>query len=173
VRVTNMTEADTLAEAYSRLPNLVRRATDGLTPEQLLWAPRTGANSIGWLVWHLTRVQDHHIADLLAESQVWASGSWAAGVGLVPEPANIGYGHSPDEVAKVRPASRDVLIGYFDAVFDRTLNLITNLAADDLVRVVDDGWDPPVTMRVRLVSVLSDDLQHVGQAAYVRGLLTG
>jgi Protein of unknown function (DUF664) len=166
-----MTEADGLAEAFSRLPDLVSGAVHGLTPAQLRWAPTPDANSIGWLIWHLTRVQDHHVSALLDEDQIWTSDDWAEAVGLDPDPDNTGYGHTPDDVASVQPSSSEVLVDYFDAVSTRTLAMIANLTAADLARVVDDSWDPPVTMRVRLSSVLGDDLQHIGQAAYVRGLL--
>jgi hypothetical protein len=161
---------DLLIEAFDRLPNLVRSAVDGLTAEQLRWAPAAGANSVGWLVWHLTRVQDHHVAELRGEDQVWVSDDWARGFGIDPDPANTGYGHSADDVATVRPDSPEVLIGYYDAVAARTRDLLRGLTPESLDRIVDERWDPPVTLGVRLVSVANDDLQHVGQAAYVRGL---
>ncbi|WP_143671920.1 DUF664 domain-containing protein, partial [Streptomyces caniscabiei] len=81
------------------------------------------------------------------------------------------YGHGAAQVAAVRVASGDLLTGYFDAVHERTLEYVRGLGPDDLDRVVDERWTPAVTLGVRLVSVLADDLQHVGQAAYVRGLL--
>jgi hypothetical protein len=56
-------------------------------------------------------------------------------------------------------------------VHARTAGFLRGLTDNDLDRVVDENWDPPVTLGVRLVSVLDDDLQHVGQAAYVRGFL--
>jgi hypothetical protein len=162
--------SDLLIEAFDRLPALVRSAVDGLTPEQLRWSPAPGANSVGWLVWHLTRVQDHHVAELLDQDQVWVGGNWAGRFGLDADPANTGYAHSAEQVAAVRPDSPKVLIDYYDAVAARTRDLLRDLTPEDLDRVVDDRWDPPVTLGVRLVSVLDDDIQHVGQAAYVRGL---
>jgi uncharacterized damage-inducible protein DinB len=163
--------SDLLIETFDRLSDLVRSAVEDLTPEQLRWSPAPGANSIGWLVWHLTRVQDHHIAELLDQDQIWVSGDWARRFGLDPAPSNTGYGHSPEQVTAVRPDSADVLIDYYDAVAGRTRELVRGLNPEDLDRVVDKRWDPPVTLGVRLVSVANDDVQHVGQAAYVRGLL--
>jgi uncharacterized damage-inducible protein DinB len=162
---------DLLTETYDRLPDLVRSAVEGLTPGQLRLAPAPGANTIGWLVWHLTRVQDDHISDILGKEQVWVSGGWAARFGLDPDPSNTGYGHSPEQVAAVAPESDQVLIDYYDAVAARTRELLRGLTPEDLDRIVDERWQPPVTLGVRLVSVVNDDSQHVGQAAYVRGLL--
>jgi uncharacterized damage-inducible protein DinB len=167
-----MDVADLLTELYDRIPPRVRDAVEGLTPEQLVTPPRPGANTVGWLVWHLTRVQDHHVAELLDEDQLWVTGDWAGRFGLEPDPHNTGYGHSADEVAAVRPESAEALVAYHDAVARRTGAYLRTLAAADLDRVVDTRWDPPVTLGVRLVSVADDDLQHVGQAAYARGLLS-
>ena len=161
----------TMNDLYGRIPDRVRRAVEGLDADQLAWAPKPGANSIGWLVWHLTRVQDHHVSELLDEEQLYVRDGWAARFERRPDPQDTGYGHSADEVANVRPSSADVLRGYYDAVHARTVRFIDGLADADLERVVDRRWDPPVTMRVRLVSVADDDLEHAAQAGYVRGLL--
>jgi uncharacterized damage-inducible protein DinB len=163
--------SEVLTESFGRLPELVDAAVHGLSPEQLRQAPAGGANTIAWLVWHLTRVQDSHIAELLDNEQVYLSGDWAPKFGLKPDPADTGYGHDPAQVAAVAPESWRVLTGYYEAVHARTMAFIGGLSDDDLDRVVDEGWDPPVTLGVRLVSVYDDDTQHVGQAAYVRGLL--
>ena len=166
-----MNVSEVLTEAFDRIPDLVRGAVKGLSPQQLRWTPDPGANSVGWLVWHLTRVQDGHIAEILEREQVWEQDGWAGRFGLEPDPANTGYGHRPKQIDTVRPESAAALVEYYDAVAARTRELLRGLTAKDLDRVVDEGWDPPVTLGVRLVSILNDDDQHVGQAAYVRGLL--
>ena len=162
---------DLLLDVFGRLPDLVRSTVDGLTTEQLRWAPVPGANTVGWLIWHLTRIQDDHVAEVAGEDQVWESGEWAARFGLRPGTLETGWGHSPDQVAALRPESGRVLVEYYDAVAQRTGSFVAALTPDDLDRVVDERWDPPVTLGVRLVSVAEDDLQHVGQAAYLRGLI--
>jgi len=162
---------EVLREGFGRLPELVAEAVRGLSPEKLRQAPADGANTVAWLVWHLTRVQDSHIAELIDAEQVYLSGDWAPKFGLKPDPSDTGYGHSAAQVAAVAPESRQVLVEYYAAVHARTMAFIDDLSEDDLDRVVDEGWDPPVTLGVRLVSVYDDDTQHVGQAAYVRGLL--
>jgi uncharacterized damage-inducible protein DinB len=162
---------DILIEGYGRIQEEVHAAVEGLDPDGLNARPADDANSVAWLVWHLTRVQDDHIADAFGLDQVWLTQDWEKRFGLDLPRRDTGYGHSPAKVAKVRVDSADLLTGYYDAVHEQTLGALRSLAAKDLERVVDDNWDPPVTLGVRLVSVLSDDLQHVGQAAYVRGLV--
>jgi DinB superfamily len=166
-----MDVAALLLELYGRIPPLVREAVDGLGPAELTARPTTDANTIGWLIWHLTRVQDHHVAALLDADQLWADGPWAAQLGLDPDPGNTGYGHSAREVETVRPAGPDALVDYLAAVDARTRAMLRDLTPNDLDRIVDRRWDPPVTLGVRLVSVADDCLQHAGQAAYLRGLL--
>jgi len=162
---------EVLLDALSRLDETIPAAVHGLTPEQLRWAPAPGANPIGWLVWHLTRVQDDHVSEAAGTEQAWTTGNWAGRFGLAPDPGDTGYGHGPADVERVHPESAEALLEYYDAVAERTRAYIAGLSEADLDRVVDTRWDPPVTLGVRLVSVIDDDVQHVGQAAYVRGLL--
>ncbi len=166
-----MDVSDVYLEMFDRLPDLVEAAVDGLTPEQLSWAPAPGANSIGWLVWHLSRIHDDHLAEVAGWDQVWMSGGWAGRFGLAAGTTETGYGHSAAQVVAVRPDGPEVLVGYFRAVAARTREWLRGLTPQGLDRIVDERWDPPVTLGVRLVSVADDSLQHAGQAAYVRGLL--
>ncbi|MEQ8718975.1 MAG: DinB family protein [Acidimicrobiales bacterium] len=166
-----MDVAEVLVELYGRVPPLARQAVDGLDLEQLNHLPAPGTNSIAWLIWHIARVQDHHMSEMFDVDQIWVGGGWASRFGLEPDPSDIGYGHSAADVAAVSPDEPTVLVAYLDAVFERTCQMIGEVTPGDLDRIVDHGWDPPVTMGVRLVSIADDNLQHVGQAAYLRGLL--
>ena len=159
-----------LVELFSRVSEEVRSAVDGLDADDLMTSPVEGANPIGWLVWHLTRVQDDHIAEILDDEQLWATGNWAGRFGVAADPANTGYGHSWDEVKSIRPESAAALIEYYEAVADRTRKFLVGLTPADLDRIVDRRWNPPVTLGVRLVSIADDDIQHAGAANYVRGI---
>ena len=165
-----MNAAEVLADAFGRIGEEVHSAVAGLTVEQLAERIAPEANTIAWLIWHLTRVQDDHVAEVAGTEQVWTSRGWFERFGLPFPPQAHGYGQNPAEVAQVRVGA-DLLSGYYDAVAERTLEFVRKLTDADLDRVVDDRWDPPVTLGVRLVSVIGDDEQHVGQAAYVRGIL--
>lgn len=165
-----MTSAELLADAFGRVHGVVHEVVDGSSTEELAVRLEGEANSIAWLVWHLTRVQDDHIAGMAGVEQVYTSGGWAQRFGFPFDVGDIGYGQGSSQVAAVI-ADGETLIGYFDAVYEATLQFVAQLTDDDLDRVVDEHWDPPVTMGVRLVSVASDTLQHAGQAAYVRGIV--
>jgi len=166
-----VTVADLLADAFGRIREEVHAAVDGLSADDLTYQPDPDSNSIGWLIWHLLRVADDHLADASGAGQVWTDDGWADRFGLDLDPADTGYGHGPGQVAKVTVTSAELLTGYGDAVIQRALDYVRGLSDPDLDRIVDRRWDPPVTLGVRLISVISDDLQHAGQAAYLRGLL--
>jgi Protein of unknown function (DUF664) len=143
-----MTSAELLVDAFGRIREVVHRVVDGLTSEQLALRLDPEANSIAWLVWHLTRIQDDHLADVAGVEQVWTSQGSAVQVG-----------------------AGEPLVGYHDAVHQQTTRYVGGLRDADLGRIVDRSWDPPVSLGARLVSVIADDLQHAGQAALARGLL--
>lgn len=160
---------DILLDAYSRVGEAVHRAGAGLSEAELAARLDPGANSIGWLLWHLTRVQDDHIADVAGREEEWTSGGWQQRFDLPV--GGTGYGHSTEQVGQVRGFSAELLLAYYDAVHARTIEFVGALSAADLDRVVDESWDPPVTLAVRLVSVVDDCLKHAGQAAFIRGVL--
>ena len=161
--------SDVLVDAFDRVRYTVHRAVAGLSPEVLAYRPDTRANSIAWLVWHLTRIQDDHVAGVAGTDQIWTAHGWHEKFALPLPPTDTGYGHSSDEVAAVQ-ASGALLLVYFDAVHEHTLGFLAELQPEDLDRIVDRSFDPPVSLGVRLVSVVDDCMQHGGQAAYVRGL---
>jgi Protein of unknown function (DUF664) len=159
-----------LIDGFGRIREIVHEVLDGLTQEDLDFRVDESANSICWLIWHLTRVQDDHIAGAGGLEQVWLSSGWEQQCGLPLDPGDTGYGHDSDEVAVVRLPSH-LLAGYHDATYEQTISFVSSLTEADMNRIVDRRWNPPVTMAVRLVSVLADDLQHAGQAAFIKGLL--
>jgi uncharacterized damage-inducible protein DinB len=166
-----VTSADLLADGFGRVQEAVHEAVADLSAEQLNFRAEGRLNSITWLVWHLARVQDDHVADVAGTEQVWTSAGWFDGFGLPLPAASHGYGHTSAEVGSVRVTDPGLLTGYYDAVHEATLRYVAKLGDEDLDRVVDTRWDPPVTLAVRLVSVIADDLQHAGQAAILRGLV--
>jgi len=168
-RGDQMLPSEVLSEAFSRVRAVVHSAIEDASIEVLTYRADPEANTIAWLVWHLTRGQDDHIADLMAEEQVWTTGGWAERFDLPFDSRATGYGQSADEVAGVL-VEAELLGLYYDAVHARTMDYLSTLGDADFGRIVDPSWNPPVTLAVRLVSILADNLQHAGQASYVRGL---
>lgn len=163
--------ADLLVDAFERVHDTAKQVLHGIDEAHLTHRVADEANPIGWLTWHLARVQDDHVAGLAGTEQVWTANGWSARFGLPFDDDAIGYGQSADEVEQVRGVSADDLAGYLDDVHAATVEYVRTLHDAALDRVVDESWDPPVTVAVRLVSVIADDLQHIGQAAYARGIL--
>ena len=158
--------ADGLGRVREQMPSLVA----GLSVDDLTWRPDPEANPIAWLVWHLTRIEDDHVAGVAGTEQVWTSDGWFRRFGLPFDVHAHGYGMSADDVSQVR-ASGDLLAGYYEAVAARSAAYVATLGPEDLDEVVDEAWDPPVTRGVRLVSVVNEVNAHLAQAQYVRGLL--
>jgi len=156
-----------LQDALDRVAESVPGVLEGLSAEQVAYRPTPSANSIGWLVWHLTRVLDGHIAELDGEPELWET--WAERFGLDLPPSSTGYGHTSDDVAKVYVDPPGLLAEYYAAAHSRARSFLA--AVDDFSVIVDERWDPPVTMGVRLVSIVDDLARHVGQAEYLRGLV--
>ncbi|GAB3464397.1 DinB family protein [Kineococcus endophyticus] len=165
-----MDAKDLLLDLYGRIPAAAHAAVDGLDEDTLTARLDPQANSIAWLVWHLVRVQDDHVSEVAGHEQTWTADGWAGRFALPFDDGETGYGFDADQVGRVR-AGADLLTGYLDAVQDRTTAYLRTLSDTDLDRVVDEQWDPPVTLGVRLVSVADDDLEHAAQAAFLRGVL--
>lgn len=164
-----MNSSDLLIDGFGRVALTVHRVLDGLESDALTFRVDPKANTIAWLIWHLTRGQDDHLADAFDGDQVWVANGWVERFGLPFDPSATGYGQTSDEVEAVQ-APGSLLAGYLDATHARTIECLGTVTEPDLDRIVDTRWDPPVTLGVRLVSVIADGLQHAGQAAYVRGI---
>jgi hypothetical protein len=160
-----------LLDAFGRVGEEVPEVVRGLSVGELLWRPDPDANHIAWLVWHLTRILDDHVADVGGVEQVWTAQGWAARFGLDYPDDAVGYGHSSAQVGAFALPDPALLVGYHAAAAGMANAVVADLDDVGLERIVDERWDPPVTAAVRLVSVSNDIAQHIGQAAYVRGLV--
>lgn len=165
----NVAARELLGDAFTRLIEHVEALTDGLTEPVSLYRPTGAANSIAWLIWHSARVQDLQVADLAGAEQVWTREGWVDRFGLDLARNDIGYGHTAEQVGQVR-APIELLAGYYHGVHRLTLDYVGGIGSAELARVVDENWDPPVTASARLISTVDDCAQHLGQAAYLRGI---
>jgi hypothetical protein len=163
-----------IIDGYGRVLEALEEALNGMSRDDLVKQPRPDCNSMGWLTWHLTRVQDDHIADLMGEEQLWIIDGWHAKFNRKPDAKDTGTGHSNEDVKAFGSPDVETLLGYHRAVLERTKGYLTTLSEADLGRELNEPWFQPLpTVGVRLVSVMADELQHAGQVAYIRGLLKG
>ena len=165
---------DLVKDALGRVHGTLQRVVSDLTFEQMLYRPSADTSSIAWLIWHLTRVQDHHISDLANLPQAWVREGWHAKFNMPPNPLDTGTGHTPDQVAMLNPSTPGILLNYHVAVYENTKSYLDTISQADLDLVLDEPQYQPIpTVGVRLVSIISDNTQHAGQAAYLRGLIQG
>ena len=164
-----MRTSELLQDAFGRIRETVEAVLEGLDDGSLTRRPGGTGNSIAWLIWHLGRVEDAQVAEAAGVEQAWTAQGFVARFDLPLRARDTGYGHSSDQVDAVR-ASPELLLEYYDAVHRQTVAFLQTIGDGGLDRIVDTRWDPPVTLGVRLVSTIADCLQHVGQAAYAKGL---
>ena len=158
-------------DIYVRVSQVLEKALEGLTLDDLNQQPHPDCNSMGWLTWHLTRGQDRAIADFMGGEQLWVTGEWHTKFNRPPDPKDTGFGHSSQDLAEFKSPDVRTLLEYHHAVLERSKRYISNMSATDLNRELDNPKFP--TVGIRLVANISDNLQHAGQVAYLRGLLKG
>lgn len=164
-----------ISDIFERIAQELEHTLDGLTTDDLNRQPAPGANSIGWLAWHLTRSHDRNMSEIMGKEQLWLSDGWYTRFGRPPDPADTGYGHSPKEVAAFRSPEGRVILDYHRAVVTRIKHYINGqLSETELDR---ESYSPTLnitlTVHQRLLGVINDAYQHLGQVAYARGLLKG
>jgi len=165
---------DLINDGFGRVLEVLEPALKRLTKEDLDRMPKPDCNSIGWIVWHLTRGQDAQIADLGKKGQVWVEDEWYTKFKRDVNPRDTGYGHSPEDVAAFKSPSPKILLDYYRATLERTNQYLSSLTLEELDRKLDESWySPPPTLGVRIISIMADCLQHSGEVAYLRGLLKG
>lgn len=165
---------DLLEDGFNRVPAYVEHILTGLSREDTSWLPRADSNSIGWLIWHLTRQQDAQVSALMGEDQIWIKDGWHQKFERPDDPHDIGFGDTPEDVAAFKPPGNNVMLDYLRAAVKRTITYIGRLSEKDLDRKLDEPqYQPLPTVGVRLISILDDCVIHAGQAAYVRGLRQG
>ena len=167
-----MTANKILHNAATRPAEAAERLRASLSPEVLNAHLGGHDNSVAWLLWHTGRELDFQTADLAGRAEVWSTGGFADRTGLGPTGDAVGVGHSPDEARAIRTDHGDALVDYIAAATEALLEYVSTLTDEDLDQIIDANWDPPVSRSVRLVSMIDDAAQHVGQAAYVVGALT-
>jgi hypothetical protein len=140
------TPNDLLLDAFGRLDVGVRGLLESVAGEELNIRPNGSGNPIGWLLWHLLRVQDDHLADIAERDQVWIAGGWFERFLLPFPPEAHGYGFTSEQVDATRLDGVDLLSGYHAEVHEMTVDLVERITSTRLDDIIDRRWDPPVTV---------------------------
>jgi hypothetical protein len=115
---------------------------------------------------------DVQLAELTGGGQVW-NDDWAGRLGVERGADSFGFGDDESDVAGLRVEDTQCLHNYLATVVEALIAYTDDLSEAELDEVVDESWDPPTTRGVRIVSLIDDAVAHVGQAAYVRGIVDG
>lgn len=161
--------AEFITGIFMRISQVLETALDGLTEDEINQQPNPECNSIGWMVWHLTRVQDRFIAMLSNNEQVYIAGKWYEKFNRGADPQDIGYGHSSEDLANFKAPDTKTLLDYHYDTLEKTKQYTNRISPGELDRVIDNSRAP--TVALRLTAFISDNLQHAGQVAYLRGWL--
>ncbi|PID53987.1 MAG: aspartate/tyrosine/aromatic aminotransferase [Micrococcales bacterium] len=165
-----MDGTDILVDAAGRQIDIAARVLDGIDQQTLHHMPAGKHNSIAWLVWHSARQQDLQLSMLTGLEQLWSAGDWGPRMGIDRPATEIGFGDGVEDVARLQVADVAALSEYLAETVRALQEYVRSLSTADLDYVINASWDPPVTRGIRLVSMIDDAVQHLGQAAYVRGL---
>ncbi|QGU05512.1 mycothiol transferase [Corynebacterium comes] len=163
----NVTE---LIQDMASRPIAVAEQLPLLSASQLNAHPGNHPNSIAWLLWHSGREVDVQLSHLSGRPELWTHYRDRFGLGEVGD--TLGYGHDHREAGAVVVNDQQLLTDYLRATLEGLSDYAAGLDEEDLSEVIDSSWDPAVTRGVRLVSIIDDAAQHVGQAAYAAGMLT-
>ena len=164
---------DWVLPALARTHEMVHRTVEGLTPRQLAYRPGPEANSVAWIVWHLTRGLDRRASSMDGGEQTWIADGWHERFGLPADASDFGIGHTSEQVDAVRPGDGALLAGYYDAVYERMGRFVEGVQGEDLARPVATPAAPnaETPLGQELVNAIVGNLMHAAQAAYVRGLI--
>jgi hypothetical protein len=156
---------------FRRVRDDVRTLIAGATAEEL--DRRTAANSLGWLVWHISRGQDRNLSELTGTTQLWLAEDWAGRFGRQADPSDTGFGHSTDQAAAFRSPSVDILLAYHEATYGLAEDYLASAADEDLGRpVTSPTLGNTHTVEERLAGQLHDSFAHAGQIGLLRGALS-
>lgn len=151
-----MESKDLLEDAYGRILPALEKSLKGLTRDDLSFQPRSDCNGMGWLAWHIARVHDRQVAAIMGKEQLWLSEGWHARFNRPPDERDIGFGHTPEQVAAFKSPDVETLLGYYRAVSERARSYFRTLSPADLDRELNEPrYQPLPTVGVRLISGLA------------------
>ncbi|MFP6679248.1 MAG: DinB family protein [Dehalococcoidia bacterium] len=167
-----MDHRDVARNGLDETLSVLKSTIDGLTPVELYWQPAPNSNHIAWTVWHMSRAEDHWYNRYIGQGEpVWTSGEYFTKLGL--REGSSGFGDSAEIVAKFPALDIAEILEYSDAVRTESLKNLDLVTATQLSETRDGVRGDPPTIAWVLGHVLVEQAQHLGQIAYIRGILRG
>ena len=163
-----MTLNEFITDALEKENGFLLDALDGLTSDELAWQPAPDANSIGWILWHMVRVEDmwiHFFAQF--QTELWETEGWHEKFGL-PTRDN-GFGHTAEQVNNFPSIDLAQFLEYRASVRASTLVYLNTLSPDDMETVPRERR-PEMSLGAMFRQIIGEMYQHVGHIAYLRGL---
>ena len=163
-----MTLNEFITDALEKENGFLLEALDGLGQGELSWQPAPDANSIGWILWHMVRVEDMWIQFFAQfQTELWETEGWHEKFGL-PTRDN-GFGHTADQVNDFPSLDLDEFLRYRASVRQATLAYLDTLTPEDMERVPRERR-PEMSLGAMFRQIIGEMYQHVGHIAYLRGL---
>ena len=158
-----------IVDALEKEQESLSEAVGDLTPEELAWRAGPEANPIGWILWHMLRVEDMWFQFFIQRrNEIWERGSWHEKFGL-PTRDN-GFGHTSEQVAGFPALDLQELLRYGEVVRRATLEYLETLSPEDYDAVPREQR-PEMTVGAIFRQIVGELYQHQGHIAYLKGLL--
>ena len=163
-----MTLNEFIVDALDKENGFLLDALEGLGPDELAWQPAANANSIGWILWHMVRVEDMWIQFFAQfQTELWETEGWHEKFGL-PTRDN-GFGHTAEQVNNFPGVDLAEFLRYRASVRQATLDYLDTLTPKDMEHVPRERR-PEMSLGAMFRQIIGEMYQHVGHIAYLRGL---
>ena len=150
-----------------RAKSLLHEYVENLSMEQICYQPSETSNSIAWIVWHTTRAFDRRISLLDRKVQIWMKQEWYKCYNLPADDKDLGVGHTPKDIPKIKPSEVSDMINYFDEVYLK----MTRFFENELMDLDEKVTETENSQGHELMRMVTGTFQHWGQINYIRGLI--
>lgn len=165
---------ESIISAVQEYYEALKNALNGLDKYELSWKPSIESNNIIFLVWHMSLIEDNLINKVLGKKErIWISQDYFK---KYPSLKNeTGYGFNITQLQEFPIMDIDWIMHYFDKVRNTTNNMIESLTNEDLSNDFLFGSNKVIKVKGFWVlgRLIVEESQHLGQIAYIRGMIKG
>ena len=163
-----MTLNEFIEDAFNTEHEYLMDAIGDLTPDELMWKAGSEANHIGWILWHMIRVEDMWFQFFIQRhTEIWERDGWNEKFGL-PTRDN-GFEHTQEQVNNFPAYELQEMLDYGAAVRAETLSYLKSVTPDQMDIVPRDAR-PEMSVGRIFRQVIGEVYQHQGHIAYIKGL---